>query len=146
MFRNQGSFSRWTAVLTLALALVMTLAWVTPGFAEAKGWGNLKNAAKFMEKAQRSLEKHSNLRFNDLDDCLWAIGAIAKMRGLGIINGYDGNVFRPNSAVKQAEALAMIVRALDMKKRQRHWLRSSAVPMPVLGTSMTTRSFCATST
>jgi exosome complex RNA-binding protein Csl4 len=116
VFRNQGSFRRWTAVLTLALALAMTLAWVTPGFAEAKGWGNLKNAAKFMEKAQRSLEKHSNLRFNDLDDCLWAIGAIAKMRGLGIINGYDGNVFRPNSAVKQAEALAMIVRALDMEE------------------------------
>lgn len=115
MNKHRKSLRTWTAVLTLALTLAMTLVWVSPGFAEANAWGRMKNVGKFMEKAQKNLQKQSDLRFKDLEDALWAIGSIAKMKGLGIINGYDGDVFRPNSAVKQAEALAMIVRALDME-------------------------------
>ena len=37
------------------------------------------------------------------------------MRGFGIISGYDGNVFKPNDPVKQAEALAMMVRAFGLE-------------------------------
>ncbi len=103
-------------VITLALVMVMTLVSVSPGFAQAKGKGKLKDIEKFVKKAQKNLEKQDTLSFRDLQEALWAIASIAKMKGFGIINGYEGNVFKPNSAVTQAEALAMIVRALDMEE------------------------------
>lgn len=103
-------------VITLALVMVMTLVSVSPGFAQAKGKGKLKDIEKFVKKAQKNLGKQDTLSFRDLQEALWAIASIAKMKGFGIINGYEGNVFKPNSAVTQAEALAMIVRALDMEE------------------------------
>lgn len=115
MHKQHKGLGRWTAVLTLALALAMTLTLVAPGFAEAHGRGSIKNVSKFIEKARKNLQEQSDLRFEDCEEAMWALEAIAKMRGLGIITGYDGNLFLPNSAVKQAEALAMIVRALGME-------------------------------
>jgi hypothetical protein len=94
----------------------MTLVCVSPGFAQAKGWGGMKDIEKFLKKTQKNLAKQNNLYFYDLQDALWAIASIARMKGFGIINGYDGNVFKPNNPVTRAEALAMIVRALDMEE------------------------------
>ena len=65
----------------------------------------MKNAAVY-GKTQRSLEKHST--FVSMTSTIDMVSDDRKMRGLGIIQR-RGNVFRPSSAVKQAEALAMIV-------------------------------------
>jgi hypothetical protein len=70
---------------------------------------------KFMGKIGENMKKQSDLRFDDLEEALWAVSSIAKMRGLGVVNGYDGNVFLPNNAVSQSEALTMMVRAFDLE-------------------------------
>jgi hypothetical protein len=113
---QQRKLRRPVVLLTLALVVAMTFVCVSPGFAQAKGWGKLKDIGKFVEKAQKNIKKQTNLSFYDLQDALWAMASIAKMKGFGIITGYDGNVFRPNSSVSQAEALAMIVRALGREE------------------------------
>ena len=115
---QQRKLRRPVVLLTLALVVAMTFVCVSPGFAQAKGWGKLKDIGKFVEKAQKNIKKQTNLSFYDLQDALWAMASIAKMKGFGIITGYDGNVFRPNSSVSQAEALAMIVRALGEEEAQ----------------------------
>lgn len=110
--------NRRTAMSVAALILAFAMIAAVPAATYAKtgnGWGRLKNADKFLEKVAKNIKKQDNLRFQDWDDASWAIECIAKMRGLGIINGYEGNEFRPNQAVKQAEALAMMVRAFDLE-------------------------------
>jgi len=98
------------------LALAMIAAVPATSFAKnGNGWGRLKDAEKFLNKVADHIKKEKDLRFVDWDEAEWAIQCIAKMRALGIINGYEGNVFRPNQAVKQAEALAMMVRAFDLE-------------------------------
>jgi len=100
---------------TVALFLVVLMVAGTPGVASAQGWGRLKQMDKFMQKIGDNMNKQSDLRFKDFEEALWAAASVAKMRGLGIINGYDGNVFKPNSPVKQSEALTMMVRAFDLE-------------------------------
>ena len=90
------------------------------GFAQANGKGHYKQAEKLLEKlikqAEKAMKKSNKLGFSDLGQAAWALEAITRMRGLGIITGYDGNVFKPNSPVKQAEALTMIVRAFGFEE------------------------------
>lgn len=110
--------NRKTAMSVAALVLAFAMIAAVPATTYAKkgnGWGRLKNADKFLEKVAKNIKTQNNLRFEDWDDASWAMGCIAKMRGLGIINGYEGNTFKPNQAVKQAEALAMMVRAFDLE-------------------------------
>lgn len=103
------------SVAALVLAFAMIAAVPATSFAKNDGWGRLKNVEKFLNKVADHIKKESSLKFEDWDDAAWAIECIAKMRGWGIINGYEGNKFRPNQAVKQAEALAMMVRAFDLE-------------------------------
>ena len=58
--------------------------------------------------------------------------------GFGIITGYEGDVFKPNNAVTQAEALAMIVRALDMEEEAQEIARGSPVRTMPSGLKWTT--------
>lgn len=99
----------------IALILALSILVSAPGVASAHGWGRVKQIDKFVEKMGNNVKKQSDLRFGDLADAFWAASTIAKMRGLGVINGYDGNEFRPNSSVSQAEALTMMVRAFDLE-------------------------------
>lgn len=108
-------WTRKIAGSVLALFLVVSLVAGIPAPASAAGWGRFKNFDKFMQKAGQNIAKQSDLRFGDLSDALWALASIAKMRGLGVVNGYDGNLFRPNSSVTQAEALTMMVRAFNLE-------------------------------
>lgn len=109
---------KFRAALVLLLTFSMVLG--MSGLAQANGKGQYKQAAKFMEKlmkqAEKAMKKSSKLGFSDLDATFWALEAITRMRGFGIIAGYDGNVFKPNAPVKQAEALAMIVRAFGLEE------------------------------
>lgn len=112
----------------IALMLAATLVLGSAGVAEAKAekaWKGLKDLEKFIEKAEKNMKKLGNLRFSDCDEAAWALEVIAKMKALGIITGYPGNVFKPNSAVKQAEALTMMVRAFDLEDRAKELAGSS---------------------
>ncbi|HHW18586.1 MAG TPA: S-layer homology domain-containing protein [Firmicutes bacterium] len=103
----------------MALVLALTLVVGESNVAEAKAWGRLKNAEKMVKKlldrAGNILKEESDLRFSDLQGAEWALGAISRLRGLGIITGYDGNVFKPNNPVTQAEALTMMVKAFGLE-------------------------------
>ena len=107
---------RAAVVLLLTFSLVLGMS----GFAQANGKGHYKQAEKLLEKlikqAEKAMKKSNKLGFSDLGQAAWALEAITRMRGLGIITGYDGNVFKPNSPVKQAEALTMIVRAFGLEE------------------------------
>lgn len=101
---------RAAVILLLTFSMVLGMS----GFAHANGKAH-KHMTKFLEKlikqAEKALKKSNKLGFSDLGSSFWALEAITRMRGFGIIAGYDDNVFMPNNPVKQAEALAMIVRA-----------------------------------
>jgi len=109
---------RWLVVVSLCLIASFLVG--LSGVVEAKAWGRLKNSEKFLQKllerAEKSVQKIEDLRFSDLDKARWALGAIARLRGLGIVNGYGGNIFRPQNPVKQAEALTMIVKAFGLEE------------------------------
>lgn len=108
--------------LRTALVLLLTFSMILgmSGLAQANGKGHYKQAAKYMEKlikqAEKAMKKSKKLGFSDLDATFWALEAITRMRGFGVITGYDGNVFKPNTPVKQAEALAMIIRAFGLEE------------------------------
>jgi len=113
--RSAKTRFRTALVLVLALSLLVGMS----GLAEAKGYSH-KQINKLIEKLIKQAEKvwkHTNkLGFADIGPSFWALESILRMRGFGIIAGYDGNVFMPNNPVKQAEALAMMVRAFGLEE------------------------------
>jgi len=123
-----GSWSRRALGPALVLFLVVSLVAGIPGAAGAQGWGRVKNMDKFVRKIGETVGKQSDLRFKDLEDALWAASAVAKMRGLGIVNGYEGNVFLPNNPVKQAEAFAMMARAFGLEDEARQLAEKFGLP------------------
>ena len=93
------------------------------GFAEAKSKSQKQMAKmieKLMKQAEKVLKQTHKLGFSDVGASFWALESILRMRGFGIISGYDGNVFKPNDPVKQAEALAMMVRAFGLEDELRN--------------------------
>lgn len=44
----------------------------------------------------------------------WASEAIVQSRALDLLNGYDGNVFKPKNPVSKAEAVVIIIRAMGL--------------------------------
>lgn len=102
--------------LRTALVLLLTFSILVgiSGFAEAKGKSQkqiMKSIEKLIKQAEKVLKHTHKLGFSDIGSSFWALESIMRMRGFGIITGYEGNLFKPNNPVKQAEALAMMVRA-----------------------------------
>ncbi len=80
----------------LAILLVATLLLAAAPAALAKGGPNFSKA--------------KDLKFEDWNDAPWALEHMVMMRARGIIQGYANGKFKPNSAISQAEALAMVIR------------------------------------
>ncbi len=55
------------------------------------------------------------IEFSDLEEALWALKYIEKMKLDGIIKGMGDGTFRPNSILEQAQAIAMTARFLDLE-------------------------------
>ena len=59
--------------------------------------------------------------FVDEDEAAWAVGYMAKVKAKGLVTGYPGGFFKPNSQVSRAELIATAVRLLggedDAKSR-----------------------------
>ena len=49
--------------------------------------------------------------FKDLEEVDWAVGAISNLAEMKIINGYEGNLFKPNNIITRAESAKIIVSA-----------------------------------
>jgi len=101
-------------VLVLAFSMLAGMS----GIAEAKAKPH-KDVAKLVEKLVKQVEKalrHTHkLGFADIGPSFWALESILRMHGFGIIQGYEGNIFKPNNPVTQAEALTMMVRAFGLE-------------------------------
>lgn len=114
VFLMRRDLLKYVAMVTLCVFLV------TGSSAYAAPWGKLKNAEKLKnyrsEKARTTLQDREGLKFDDCEEFGWALGYIARLRGLGIIEGYGKNMFGPKDPVKQGQALAMIARALGLEE------------------------------
>ena len=115
-FGHGKPMMRTAVVLLLTCSLVLGMS----GFAQANGKGRYKQVEKLLEKlikqAEKAMKKTNRLGFADLGQAAWALEAIARMQGLGIIEGCGGNIFKPNTPVKQSEALTMMVRAFGLEE------------------------------
>ncbi|MBO8160674.1 MAG: S-layer homology domain-containing protein [Thermosipho sp. (in: Bacteria)] len=63
-------------------------------------------------------------KFSDVDKNGWYIGTISKLFGLGIINGYPDETFRPNGQITRGEFTKMLVYAMGYKEaptNENHW-------------------------
>ncbi|KUO74371.1 MAG: hypothetical protein APF77_16310 [Clostridia bacterium BRH_c25] len=78
----------------------VTIKLTNPG----KGNGNSKDK----DKDKKSNEK--KYKFDDCADITWALNAIEKLAGKGILGGIGQNKFAPRNNVTQVEALAMVLR------------------------------------
>ena len=85
------------------------------------------NPDKYVTRAQmaaiicRMLGETENLttdgsRFTDVPASYWANGYIIKAASLGIINGYQDGSFKPNNTVTYEQALAMVIRAMELEE------------------------------
>lgn len=54
------------------------------------------------------------VNFTDVQDH-WAQGAINKLAGMGVINGYPDGTFKPENKITRAEVTAILVKALNLK-------------------------------
>ncbi len=53
--------------------------------------------------------------FSDVPQSFWGYSAISALSDAGIINGYAGNVFKPNKGLTRAEFATIVARAMGIK-------------------------------
>jgi hypothetical protein len=59
-------------------------------------------------------ENGTTTAYSDVKSGDWYVGAIAKAREYGIIEGYEDGTFRPDKTITREEAMAMIARAMKL--------------------------------
>lgn len=55
---------------------------------------------------------NSTVKFTDVGEGNWATKYIDRMNLRGVVTGYEGNIFKPNQGITQAEAVTMMIRFL----------------------------------
>jgi hypothetical protein len=100
-----------------AIEYLATLGYVqaypqTDIFAPDNNISRAELAALLVRTKQYPLSGGSYLKpsFTDVKDNYWAIGYIEAAAKYGLIEGYPGQVYKPQSLVSRAEAVAMLVR------------------------------------
>jgi len=71
-------------------------------------------AVESVTSSKETEKKELSLKFNDLNDVLWAYPSISVLYEKGIINGINEYEFIPNGAVKREEFVKMLVKALEL--------------------------------
>ena len=113
----------------LALLLVATLLLAAAPAAFAKGGPNVNKA--------------KDLKFSDWADAAWALEHMVMMRAKGIIKGYANGKFKPNSAISQAEALAMVIRMKGEATDQAALAINLTTPVPGIAAASWARGYIA---
>ena len=79
-----------------------------------------QDAALMLERALGVMIEQESELFSDDDDIAdYASGAVYAMRKTGLINGYEGNIFKPLGFLSRAEAAVIIVRFLSVKNQNK---------------------------
>ena len=95
---------------------------VSKGFISGYGDGtcrpeNMITRAEFASLAARYIgaEPVSKNKFTDIDRFDWCRGEINALAQMGIINGYEDGLFKPDNKITRAETVAIINRILGRK-------------------------------
>ncbi len=115
-------------ITALCLSAAITFSSIiTPVVAESKINKNIPKEIKgsiaitYAKPDKPKNQKNNvNFKFSDSKDFLetmgWAIKAIEKLGAKGILNGCDGNMFKPQNKVTNLEALAMVIKLTGRKE------------------------------
>lgn len=87
-------------LLSAAIVMVLLFTSVLGVFATSNACEDTK------QKTQR--------QFKDIDKNFWAYPAISQLTGLGIIDGFPDNTFKPNQGVTRSQFASMLAKALDL--------------------------------
>ncbi len=117
-------------LMSLGIAVVFTLSSLTTTVFAAdfsKAATGASVTVKFTKPGKgNDNDKDKKFKFDDSKDVSWALNAIEKLAGKGIIGGVGQGKFAPQNKVTQLEALAMVLRLTgdnveaDNKKNQVH--------------------------
>ncbi|MGE5632272.1 MAG: protease complex subunit PrcB family protein [Caulobacteraceae bacterium] len=105
-------------LISLGIATVFALSSLaTPVFAAdlkvAANTGKVQiklNPGKGNGKSNGNKNGWNKIQFSDLDDVKWALNAIEKLTGKGILNGIGQNKYAPKGNVSQLEAIASVLK------------------------------------
>ncbi|MBD2847083.1 S-layer homology domain-containing protein [Paenibacillus sp. IB182496] len=96
--------NRWIGPI---MGVLLLTGWAyTPAEGDARAQG-----AAVPEKAQAA----AKTAFDDVAATHWAAEAIEEMARVEIINGYDGNVFRPSNPVTREEFAVLLAKTFDLE-------------------------------
>ncbi|MGE5677439.1 MAG: S-layer homology domain-containing protein, partial [Pseudomonadota bacterium] len=98
-------------LMAVGVAAVFTLSSLTTTVLAADNNKSYTNPGKGVISKWGDTEKKH--KFNDYTDASWAVDAIEKLAGKGVINGVGKGLFAPNSKVTNLEAIAMVYRLID---------------------------------
>ncbi|QPC47531.1 S-layer homology domain-containing protein [Mangrovibacillus cuniculi] len=62
-----------------------------------------------------SIAEVKESRYNDVTSDKWYYSSVEKASSLGIVNGYDGGVFKPNNVITREEMAAMVINTLNTR-------------------------------
>ncbi|MGB9866284.1 MAG: S-layer homology domain-containing protein [Bacillota bacterium] len=103
---------RRTVVRLTCLAIALCLVGMVPGqVLAAPKWARAQLEEQAMNALGKKVSAHA-----DWNMAPWAVENLARSLAKGIVRGYEDGLYRPNQAVKQAEALVMVIRALGLEK------------------------------
>ncbi|HAI22026.1 MAG TPA: hypothetical protein DCM14_09080 [Clostridiales bacterium UBA8153] len=105
---------RVVALIT-AVLMVLTLPAVT--LAGSRGRGRGRSGQLSMVGPPGRTQR--TLPFDDMDESPWATGYVARAKARGLVRGVGQGNFNPQAAVRQAEVVAMVIRALDLEDEAR---------------------------
>jgi hypothetical protein len=95
--------------------------WVDKGLISGYSDGSFKpnnsvSRAEFVTLVTKvfNFTEESDESFVDVPDGSWYESAVLKAYKAGIIQGYEGNMFKPNGYITREEAAAMVVRAYEL--------------------------------
>jgi hypothetical protein len=99
--------------IAMIMAVLLVLSW--PGLSLARPRDREKG-----RPGQRSMVGPPGLTrrampFDDMDESPWATGYVARAKARGLVQGVGRGKFSPRAAVRQAEAVAMAIRALHLE-------------------------------
>ncbi len=104
----------------------VTIKFDNPGKGKGNGNGNHNDNDDDNDNDDHKNNNGKKYKFNDSQDVIWALNAIEKLAGKGIIGGVGQGKFAPQNKVTQLEALAMVLRLTgdndeaDSRKNQVH--------------------------
>ncbi|WP_459195659.1 S-layer homology domain-containing protein [Wukongibacter baidiensis] len=108
--------------ILVVIVIGLLLSTILPVFAEESAFEDSIDSSKGLE----TVEKHTDDKFNDIEQSDWFVQTVAKLFGKGIINGYPDGTFRPHDSINADAFIKMIVIALkyEVENNEGYWAQT----------------------